>query len=660
MNNANYRILYRLLFSYLVCFQALTAFSAAVVNMTVTFHNVGTNSWNDGAHVIEQFVNPGSPYAEVENLIGMDYYTDAEIPPGGSHTVSYPNDSEPIYGPSYGPSLATAVYWCENGGGPTWPSQTPVKGLFSSWSGNPPDILTCSFTVDVNTNCFGYVPCMSNVAFTVKNNTFQNQWFYQAQAPGAGQAVGGVLMLPAGGSGYSVASWPCKSNNATLYTSQTAPGSTGGGADGLGTGISPDDGVPVSGAVPSYGAGVGSGGGGVSPGAGGSPPTTSYSPPSPLNYNATNANNISSNSPIYFDSSAGIMGVVEQGFSALDALGQQGITMAHNDSTALAGRLAGAGGSTNGNSAGVSNVWVQNFGAVTNALNSGLSQLGSQITNGLNGLTNLLTYGQLTNGLAAMGETNGLTFGQFTNGLALMGGTNSQFTNGLTFAQLTNFAPGADLTNSFLGELFASTNGATALGGVALPGGVLGFGHDSSVLDDAAGGGGVSPVIQVGGSGGKISFMFGSVAGMPSFPGARGFMKWIVIVTLFMLVWRSFMGNIRRMFFVTANSVDLGLLNTVAAGAGAALVACSAIMATIVAFIALVLPSVTGFADQVVASGGTSPMAAMAATWAWQFLTEYAPIPYIVSSVVAWIGFQLFSDSAAVVALGVIKFLSVG
>ena len=655
MNNANYRILYRLLFSALVCVQALTV-EAWEANYAVTVNNVSCSNSVSGEVDYAVFWAQSAPYSGYTEYGSVQISSDSAIPPFGHATFYSVGGTWP---PNGTPGSVNYQYVDGGRGSP------PANYSGTGGVGGSPDDGAQIYSVSVILNIFegatNCVPdCFSNVAFTVKNNTFQNQWFYQAQAPGAGQAVGGVLMLPAGGSGYSVASWPCKSNNATLYTSQTAPGSTGGGADGLGTGISPDDGVPVSGAVPSYGAGVGSGGGGVSPGAGGSPPTTSYSPPSPLNYNATNANNISSNSPIYFDSSAGIMGVVEQGFSALDALGQQGITMAHNDSTALAGRLAGAGGSTNGNSAGVSNVWVQNFGAVTNALNSGLSQLGSQITNGLNGLTNLLTYGQLTNGLAAMGETNGLTFGQFTNGLALMGDTNSQFTNGLTYAQLTNCAPGDDLTNSFLGELFASTNGATALGGVALPGGVLGFGHDSSVLDDAAGGGGVSPVIQVGGSGGKISFMFGSVAGMPSFPGARGFMKWIVIVTLFMLVWRSFMGNIRRMFFVTANSVDLGLLNTVAAGAGAALVACSAIMATIVAFIALVLPSVTGFADQVVASGGTSPMAAMAATWAWQFLTEYAPIPYIVSSVVAWIGFQLFSDSAAVVALGVIKFLSVG
>ena len=277
------------------------------------------------------------------------------------------------------------------------------------------------------------------------------------------------------------------------------------------------------------------------------------------------------------------------------------------------------------NSSGASNVWVQNWPAA------------------------------YSNGIAGNGA--GTNYYGFTNIF------NGQ-TNALTLADLTNYISSQTQATSnsipnIVGQITAGTNVASQLSMEGIISG-LGFPKEASSLHDDSGGPSVSPTIVVGGSGGHINYIFGAVSGMPNFPAVRAMLKWAVIISLFCLVWRSFMANIRRMFFVTANAVDLGLFDSVGAGVAATVMVSGLIMGVIVSFCALILPTLTGYVNEVTAQGGTNPMATLAATWAWQFLCQYAPIPYILSAVLCWIGYEVFSDGAALVCLGIIKALSQG
>lgn len=297
------------------------------------------------------------------------------------------------------------------------------------------------------------------------------------------------------------------------------------------------------------------------------------------------------------------------GFSALD----NSLNEIYAKSNTAA--VAGAAG-------GVSNIWVQNWPS-----NFGQFSISNFFTNSIS-------------------DTNGSGGGS----------------NGLSLADLSNFVQTNQLDTSnkigsVISKLNAATNAAAGLSASSISA-HMGFPSDSSSLVDDSGSPAQSPLILVGGSRGQISYSFGSVNGMPEFPGLRSLLKWCVLVALFRMVWTNFMGNIRRMFFVTANSVDLGLWNSVGAGTAAAITVAGVIMGVACAFVAYMLPIVFGFGDSVVQNGGTNPMAVLAATWAWQFLSQYVPIAFLVSSVLVWVGYEMVTDAAALVALGVIKMLS--
>jgi len=212
--------LFLFLFALLLFLLSVCARSASV-NMTIIFHNVGTNDWNAGVSLTEQFVNPGSAYQETENPLANNYDTDAVIAAGASHSVYFPGDSSPIYGPSVAPSLQSAYFWTTDASGPTWPSHQAPTGLSSSWSGSGSDILTCSIYVDVNTNHYGVIAdCFTNVTVYLNDDwtndivvTFTNAWRGTWQF----DVSGPLVAYP-----YGPSSYPC-TNQGISWTYSNVP-----------------------------------------------------------------------------------------------------------------------------------------------------------------------------------------------------------------------------------------------------------------------------------------------------------------------------------------------------------------------------------------------------------------------------------------------------
>lgn len=377
----------------------------------------------------------------------------------------------------------------------------------------------------------------------------------------------------------------------------------------------------------------------------------------------SNPTNVSG--PIIWDNGTG-------GAAAQDSTLKAGFSELANDLIQIHNSQGGSNTSgASGSSSGMTNLTVSVSNWPTNFSTSGSTNNFFAATNvNIGNWPTNFSMGSNTNNFSAatnvsvnnwpQGFSNAL-WGIYSNTLAT--GTNGVgWTNGLTEEQLTNWVSDQEkhASNDFeVALMFAlgHTNEAAALDSYVV-GEHLGFAHDVSGLEDVFGGGAVSPEIQVGGADAHITYLFGGVTGMPAFSGLRTLVKWCMIMTLFCLVWRSFMANIRRMFFVTANAVDLGLFNTVGAGTAAAVVVAGLIMGIAAAFVAYTLPIVLGFADTVASSGGSHPMFELASTWAWSFLSQYLPLAYLVSCVVTWIGFEMVTDSAALVALGVIKMLS--